>query len=87
MVCHMAMWCLKKKVVYEAEWTVLLPDKALLIARCSSGKDSRHGAEFVGTICHRYCAMNVLFSVVLCSGFAGMHPPKNPCSTKMYSTC
>ena len=34
-----------KKAVNEAEWTVLLPDKALLIARCSSGKDLLHGAE------------------------------------------
>ena len=35
-----------KKAVNEAELTVSLPDKALLIARCSSGgKDSLHGAE------------------------------------------
>jgi hypothetical protein len=28
----------------------------------------------VGTVCHRYSLIHVLFSVVLCSGFAGMHP-------------
>ena len=33
------------KAVNEAELTVSLLDKALLIARCSSGKDSFHGAE------------------------------------------
>ena len=27
----------------------------------------------MGTVCHRYSAIHVLFSVVLCSGFAGMH--------------
>jgi hypothetical protein len=34
-----------KKAVHEAELTVLLPDKAPLIARCSDGKNSLHGAE------------------------------------------
>ena len=33
------------KAVNEAEWTISLPDKAPLIARCSGGKDSLHGAE------------------------------------------
>ena len=28
---------------------------------------------YVGPVCHRYSAINVLFGVVLCSGFAGMH--------------
>jgi hypothetical protein len=28
----------------------------------------------VGTVCHCYIEISVLFSVVLCSGFAGMHP-------------
>ena len=31
--------------VNEAELTIYLPDKAPLIARCSNGKDSLHGAE------------------------------------------
>jgi hypothetical protein len=38
--------------------------------------------QFVGTVCHRYSAINVMFSVVLCSGFTGMHSTfilkKNP---------
>jgi hypothetical protein len=34
-----------KKAVNEAELTVSLPDVALLIARCSCGKDSFSGAE------------------------------------------
>ena len=34
-----------KKAVNEAEGTVSLTDKAPLIARCCSGKDSLHGAE------------------------------------------
>ena len=51
------------KAVNEAELTVSRPDKALLIARCSSDKDSLHGAEkkalllgqlYVGPVCrHR----------------------------------
>ena len=34
-----------KRAVNEAEGTVLLPDKASLIASCCSGKDSLHRAE------------------------------------------
>jgi hypothetical protein len=34
-----------KRAVNEAEGTVLLLDKASLIARCCSGKDSLHCAE------------------------------------------
>jgi hypothetical protein len=34
-----------KKTVIEAEWTVSLPDKVPLIARCSGGKDSLYGSE------------------------------------------
>ena len=67
------------------------------IARRSGGKDSLHGAEkkalllgqlyvgpnsFVGTVCHRYSAIHVLFGVVLCSGFAGMYPKRK----KVYFT-
>jgi hypothetical protein len=33
-----------KKAVNEAELTISLPDKSPLIARCSGGKDSLHGA-------------------------------------------
>ena len=33
------------KAVNESELTVSLPEKAPLIAKCSSGKDSLHGAE------------------------------------------
>ena len=28
----------------------------------------------MGTVCHRYSAINVQYCLVLCSGFAGMHP-------------
>ena len=42
--------------------------------------------QFVVTVCHRYNAIHVLFSVVLCSDFAGMHPPIFVCAdfSKMY---
>jgi hypothetical protein len=73
--------------------TVSLPDKGLLIARCSSGKNSLHVAEITAlmlgqlyvealTVCgQRYSAIDVL-----CSGIAGIKnilgeysPPRFTC--------
>ena len=42
--------------------------------------------QFVGTVCDCYSGINVLFSVVLYSGFAGMHLITfwGVCQTKIY---
>ena len=50
------------KVVNEPELTVLLPDKASLIARCSSGKDSFHGAEKKALLGQLYVGPNSLWA-------------------------
>jgi hypothetical protein len=72
--------------VNEAELTIYLPDKAPLIARCSNGKDSHHGAEKKALrLGQLYVDPNslwapfvtvivqLLYCLVLCSGFAVMH--------------
>jgi hypothetical protein len=64
----------------------LLPDKALLIAKCSSGKDSPLGVEKKSLLLGQlYVGPNSLWAPfvtvivqfmccsVLCCGFAGMH--------------
>ena len=64
------------KPINEAELTVWLPDKALLIARCSNGKvlgqlyvgPNSLWATFVTVI------VKLMYCFVLCSGFAGMQP-------------
>ena len=68
------------KAVNEAELTVSLPDKAPLIARCSSGKmlglllrehyvgPNSLWAQFVTVI------VQLMYCLVLCSGFTGMIP-------------
>ena len=75
----------------------MLPDKALLISRCSSGKDSLHGSENKSLLLEQlYVGPNSLWApfvtvivlLVLCRGFAGMHTFfGSVCPTKMYSTC
>jgi hypothetical protein len=75
-----------KKELHEAELTVSLPDKAVLIARCSSGNDSLHGAEKkallgqinVGSLWAPFVTVIVqlMYCLVLCSCFAGMQKEK-----------
>jgi hypothetical protein len=64
------------KAVNEAEWTVSLPDKAPLIARCSSGKvlGLLLGQLYVGLWASFVTVIvQLIYCLVLCSGFAGMH--------------
>ena len=69
-----------KKAVNEAELTDSLPEKAPLIARCSSGKvlGLLLGQLYVGPNSlwapFVIVVVQLMYCLVLCSGFAGMHP-------------